>query len=279
MKSKGMKTVKLSEIHTNLFVRKELDQDWALTLAELIGNGVEMKDPIEVTESNGVLEIINGRHRKVAYELNDVENVKVKILEFVSVAEAVAYAYNANKGSKPPTARDTEHTIMTMERLGIGPKKIGEMIDLPAKLVQRYLEDIKSKEKRAALMKGRELVHEHNFTVPAAAQQVGVKMEELKGFLGGHRKHKSEVMATQKKLSALCRSDSAKIGRLIKGVLAQYEVGDFSKAQVELIFDKLEKSQKQQIKMVSDWKVRFTALVNCLAGNGNFPTEKLEESA
>ena len=62
------KTVRLADLHTNLFVRKALDQAHAMQLGELIEAGVNMKDPIEVTEKDDLLEIVDGRHSKEGYE-------------------------------------------------------------------------------------------------------------------------------------------------------------------------------------------------------------------
>lgn len=262
MKSKGTRTVQLADIQTNLFVRKELDQDWALQLAELIESGQEMKDLIEVTEENGSLEMVDGRHRKWGYELNKIEEVKVKVLEFESQAELIAYAYNANKGSKPPSASDTEHTIREIGKLGTGIKKIADMLQLPVKLIQKYLEDIKAKDKRSALRRGEELVREQNFTISNAAQEVGVRPEELRGFLGGHRRRKGDLADVQRSLTQLYRSVGAKNTRMIKKLLSQFEVGEFSKKQVNDVFDQLERLQKQSGKVVADARTRFNAMSN-----------------
>lgn len=92
--------VKLAELNVNKFVRKELDTDQVLFLAGLIENKVELPK-IEITED---LSVVDGRHRKEAYDLNNFTEVEAKVLVFESTAELIGYAYRANSGGpKPPT--------------------------------------------------------------------------------------------------------------------------------------------------------------------------------
>lgn len=109
-------TVQLSELKTNLFVRKELDHEWAYQLAELIEAGVEMRDNIRVTED---MEVVDGRHRMEGYDLAGKKEIRVDVVRVTDELELIAEAYKANTGgSKPPTKEDTEHVVGLLLKRG-----------------------------------------------------------------------------------------------------------------------------------------------------------------
>ena len=74
MRVVGTRRIQIADLNTNLFVRKELDVEHALYLAELIENGTPMRDLIEVTDTADHTNIVvDGRHRKDAYELAKIK--------------------------------------------------------------------------------------------------------------------------------------------------------------------------------------------------------------
>jgi hypothetical protein len=262
MRNKGTRTVKLADLQMNLFVRKALNQDHALYLADLIENGVQLRDLIEVTDRDGVMNIVvEGRHRKEAYELNNVAEVKVKVLEFDDEAEMIAYAYKANTGgSLPPTLQDTEHTIMMLLERGEAMKRIGELLGLPAGMARKYINSVKSKTSRQKLMKAASAITDGGLTVAKAAEQYEVDADALKQVLSGHkRKHKMGVAEVQRGLTKTYKSLSSKNAALIRSLLEKYEDGDVTERQVREIFAHIEQLQKRSTRAVSDWKKRFDA--------------------
>lgn len=133
---------------------------------------MQLRDPIEVTDRDGVMNVVvEGRHRKEAYELNNVAEIKVKVLEFDDEAEMIAYAYKANTGgSLPPTPQDTEHTIMLLLEHGETMKRIGELLGLPAGMARKYISSVKSKISRQKLMKAAAAITDGGLTVAKAAE-------------------------------------------------------------------------------------------------------------
>jgi ParB-like chromosome segregation protein Spo0J len=264
MRVKSTRVVKLAELETNKFVRKELDQDHIMYLAELVANGVEMKDPIEVTPTpEGKLEIVDGRHRKEAYELNDRTEGKVRVIEFDSVSEMIAYAYRANTGgSKPPTPADTEHTITQLIEQGETHKYVSELLGLPTGMVRRYVKDIQSKLNRTKLARAAESVTEGGLTMAKAAEQHDVPPDKLKEVLSGHRRKNNRlgIADVHRGLTSQYKSHSQKQAAALKKLLEKFEDGDVSKKQLEEIFAHIEKLQKAATRSVSDWKQRFVAL-------------------
>lgn len=259
MKSKGMKVVKLADLKANLFVRRELNQEHALYLAELIETGVEMNDPIEITED---LMVVDGRHRKEAFELNNVAEVKVRVLEFENEAEMIAYAYKANTGgSLPPSQSDTEHTVVVLLERGESKKRIGELLGLPAGLARKYVNQIESKANRAKVQRAVAAVVEGGLSAVKAAEQYGADLEKVKEALSPKKKGKANGIAeARRNLTRLFRSVSQKHSHLIRSLLDKYEDGDVTEKQVREVIDHLESLQKQSARSVADWRKRFDAV-------------------
>ncbi|MDP3985186.1 MAG: hypothetical protein Q8P82_00320, partial [bacterium] len=189
MRKLGTRVVKVADLQVTAFVRKALDEGHAMALAELIETGVEMSDRIEITDMGIPNSIVNGRHRKEAYELAKVKEVTVDVLSFESQTELLAYAYRANTGgSLPPTREDTELVVMTLVDSGEKPKRIGELLGLPPSLIRRYTADLQTKRARTKLAQAAAAVTDGGLTVAKAADQFEVDLEQLKELLSGRRK-------------------------------------------------------------------------------------------
>jgi hypothetical protein len=257
----GNRTVKLADITANLFVRKELDQPWAIHLGELIEAGTEMKDPMEVVKDGDVYQLVEGRHRREGYDLAGVFEVKVKVLEFDNEVEMITYAYRANTGGKkPPTPADTEHTIMLLIDKGESMKAIGEGMGLPASITRKYVNEVKSRMARAQLQRAATAVTDGGLNIKQASEQYEVDQEKLKEVLSGRKaKHKHGVAEVQRTITSLHKSLSLKNGKLLKKVIEKYEDGDVTEKQVREIFRHVEDIQKKATRVTADYKRRFDA--------------------
>lgn len=255
MRNKGMRTVAIKDLKENLFVRKQLNQDHVLYLADLIESGVKMNDPIEITPD---FQIVEGRHRKEAFDLNGVKEVEVRILEFEDDAEMIAHAYKANTGgSLPPTKQDTEHTIGLLIERGESIKRIGELLGLPASLARTYVSQVRSRIARAKLLRAAAAITEGGLTLAKAAEQHGVELEKLKEFLSGKRRKKNGITEIHRGLTSLYKSVGQKNAALLRSLIEKYEDGDVTELQVEEIFSHVEKAQSGSARSVADWKKRF----------------------
>lgn len=263
----GMRTVEVGEIEENLFVRRAIDQDHVLYLAELIEAGVEMSDPIDVTITEaGKMMIIDGRHRKVAIELNGIIEVKVRVLSFGSEAEMIAYAYQANAGgSLPPTQGDTEHTIALLLDKGQAKKQISGLLNLPSSLAKKYISQVELRLKRAKLNQAKVAVLDGGTAVPKAAAQFGVDENELREALGGGKrqsKKAADIALIHRDLTSQFRSSSQRSARLIMKLFDQLDDGDVTPKQVEKVLDHLAKLVQQSASTLAGWRSRFTAKTN-----------------
>jgi len=249
--------VALKDLQTNLFVRKALNQDHALYLAELIENGVKLP-PIKITRERVV---IDGRHRVEAYDLNKIEEIECEIVDIHDETELIAEAYKANVGGPlPPTPQDTEHTVMMLLERGESKKRIGELLGLPAGMARRYITDVQSRMTRAKMQRAGAAVTEGGLTVSKAAEQYDVDVEKLKEFLSGHRRKSKGIVEIQRGLTKTHKSLSQKNAALIRSLLDKFEDGDVTEKQVRDIFAHIEHLQKRSARGVADWKKRFDAV-------------------
>ena len=266
MRVKGTKFVNPNDLQTNLFVREELNQDHVMTLAMLIEAGVEMNAPIEIgyvaSDPAKKETVVDGRHRKEAFELNSVKKITVKVLEFEDEIEMISYAYKANAGGpKPPTSADTEHTVMLLLKHNEGPKRVGELLGLPLSVARNFVGNVKSRMNRQQVQHALTAITEEGLTISKAAEQFNVEADTLKEILSGkRRKHRKGVADLQRILTKNSRSTSLKNVGLIRKLLQEYEDGDVTQQQVRDIFKHIEDLQKGASRGVADWKKRFEAM-------------------
>src|SRR3989344_3424200 len=221
MRTIGTKIVKLAELCENLFVRQSLNHDHVLALAELIQAGAKTHSLIEVTEIDGVMTIVDGRHRKQAFELNNILDVEVKVLKFDSEEEIIAYAFKANTGgSLPPSTDDIEHTVRMLLERKVPRKSIAKMLGLPEELGEKYVKIVQSKIARAKLHRAAAAVVDDGLSAPKAAETYGVNLDVLRQLLSGHKKQgKTTVVQKKAALKKGLRAFSSKQGTLIKNLM------------------------------------------------------------
>jgi transposase-like protein len=258
-KVKARKIMKIADLKTNLFVRQSLNQDHVLYLAQLVENGVKLP-PIRVTVQGRV---IDGRHRIEAYELNDITEIEVEIVDIFDEIDLIAEAYKANAGgSLPPTTQDTEHTIMLLLERGESMKQIGEVLGLPTGMARKYVSSVRSKISRQKLMKAVAAVTEGGLTVAKAAEQFEVEKESLKNVLSGHkRKNKAGLAEVQRGITKSHSSLSQKNAALMQKIFDAFDDGDVSENQVREVFKHIGKLQRSASRAISGWKSRFDAKV------------------
>ncbi|MBI4713759.1 hypothetical protein HY771_01035 [Candidatus Uhrbacteria bacterium] len=241
-------------------MRRELDTEHALYLGQLIANGVTMRTPIEVTDCDGILNVVvDGRHRKEGYELAGMNEIDVRVLEFESEVEMIGYAYRANAGgSLPPTPEDTEHTVMLLIDKGESIKRISELLSLPPGMTRIYVKSVKSKSARKQLMKAASAVTDGGLTIAQAAEKHGVDPETLKDHLSGkRRKHKQGVADVQRQLTTAYKSMGSKNAALIRSLLEKLDDGDVTRRQVADIFAHINELQKSASRALEGWRSRF----------------------
>lgn len=258
MSKKTTKTVKVKDLKRNLFVRASLNHAHAGMLAELLKNDVKLP-PIKIAPD---FEVIDGRHRVEAHELNGLMEIEAEIVHVKDRADMIAQAFKANaEGPLPPTEQDTEHTVMLLLDSGASQKSIAEMLRLPMAITRRYIGQIKSKMSRAKLQLAADAVRDEGLTVPKAAEKVGVDVDKLREHLGGKGRRQSDISDVKRVLTSKAKSYSMQINKSLKKLVEQYEDGDVGKPQVVAVVKHIKKQQKLSARWIADWERRFSAAV------------------
>ncbi len=261
MKILRTETVKLSDLQENLFVRQTLNHDHVLALAELIEGGIAMKDPIEILEDRT---IVDGRHRKQGYELNDWTEVVCRVLHFNSDAEMIAYAYKQNTGgSLPPSRTDTEHTVRLLLDRKMAKKNIGSALGLPPEVAVKYVNIVQSKIARQKLQQAASAVIDGGLTTPKAAELHDVDVDQLRQMLSGSKKKsKKGLPQKQQQLSTAYRALASTQGKIMKWLLEQIDEGDVLATQAHDFIESVGKTQSRLAKSLDNWKQRLDGKVN-----------------
>lgn len=249
---------KVEDLVVNCYVRRELNQEHAIHLGELIEEGVRLP-PILITKGNVV---VDGRHRIQGYELNGIKTVKCQIVQVSDEIELISCSYRANTdGSLLPRKADTEHTVAMLLEKSVPMKDIGELLGLPPGLARRYCQGVKSRANRAKMQRARDDVAE-GMSVPKAAEKHGVNPDKLREHVSGRRRRKTPTSDITAGLTATFRSLSQRNAAICRRVMTQFEDGDISEAQATVIFDKLERLLKQSTRSVTDWRNRFKVVID-----------------
>lgn len=255
-------------IDEDLFVRVALDEKWAETLGDLLMAGTELP-PVIVCSVGDRFRLLDGRHRKWAYEANGKTTIPAIIVEVAGgEVELIAASYRYNVGgSMPPTISDTQHTIEAMLDAGASKKKIGDLLDLPALVARKYIETVEQAVKRRRVNKAAHDVAERSLTLPEAAEINNVTVDELKARMGvkpgRKKKEKNDFVgaglnACSRKHRGLSSSRGKYLAELVKRVIES----EVTPQQALDVLDALGKMARQDIRTVEDWRKRLALRVN-----------------
>lgn len=251
--------LRLEEIQQTFFVRKALDQDNVLALAELYEAGTELP-PIKVAAET--LELIDGRHRIGALDLLNRTTVMAELVPVGSRAEMIAMAFVANYGGAlKPTRADIEHTIELLLEQGLNQARIMEMIPLPKSVARKYLMNVRSNVLKRNVNRAVLAVADGGISVADAADKFGVDPDRLREEIRGKRKsRKKDFVGVKSALTNRFKSLSLRNANLVKNILVQYGDGEATEAQVEELLDAITHSIRRMAKSHEDWVKRFEQL-------------------
>lgn len=200
MKKKTV-TLPLSEIKETFVIRLELNQEHVGYLKSLVESGVEFP-PLLVSADDK--ELIDGRHRLMAYRALNRTKAQCTLEKFVSQADKIITALQCNVGgSLPPTEADVSHTMQILLTAGESRKSIIEKISkkagFPPRLIKQHLDHVQSNLAKARLKKAVSAVVNSDKTVPEAAAEFGVRLETLQSNLEEKGEDNTAVSVNQLK--------------------------------------------------------------------------------
>lgn len=257
-------TLQVGDIKTNFFVRKHLNEDHVVTLADLYDHGVSLP-PLQVSDDQvGGYQLIDGRHRLEALKLIDRKEVECVLVETQGFADAVSHALEANVGgSLPPTRDDIEHTMKLLIEGGVPRIKIYDLMPFPKGLIRRYLDVVQSELAKARMVRAVDAVASKGYTVAQAAHEFDIDLDALKLRLSGKKKSaaKDNLKNIKSAIGSRMRGLSQTNIGVIRKLFQQYEDGDMSSAQVLDVFEQLMRSMRRATRVVEDWSARFNASI------------------
>ncbi|MDO8512397.1 MAG: ParB N-terminal domain-containing protein [bacterium] len=254
-------------VDADLFVRTALNEDWVVTLADLVQAGTELP-PIVVVSVGERFRVVDGRHRKAAYELCGKDKILVQLTE-VPGGEIglISASYKANVGgSLPPTKDDTEHTIEALLDAGATKKNIGQLLNLPASLARKYVDSVENRIKRRRVNKAALAVATESLTIPQAAQIHNIDVDDLKTRLGVKPGRKKKIIDFASDGLVQCRKRhrglSSSRGRFLAELVKLVSDGEVVPQRAIDIFDDLQKQVKGDLRLIEDWRKRLNVRVN-----------------
>lgn len=255
MKSR-IETRKIADLKTTMFVRSALNQDHVLFLAELIEGGTVLP-PIQITEDG---RIIDGRHRKEAYELLDRTEVKVEVVGETDETKLITMAFKANVGgSLPPTIEDVNHTIQVLLEKRVPQCQIAKLLRLPPSMSDKLVSRVKTRITRTKKQDAVDAVTERGLTISAAAKQFGVPFEDVRNELRRRKKKDTSVAEHMRNLTAFYRTLGQRTAHILRATMDEFRDGEMSASQVDEVFKKIEQLQVKSARSIKDWETRFEA--------------------
>lgn len=251
--------VPLKDLKTSFFVRKKLNDDRVLQLAELYQSGVKLP-PIEINWEN---EIIDGRHRKAALEMLDRQVAECHSIGQKGTPESIVIALKANMGGAlPPTKEDIVHTCMLLLNNGWTERKILDnfQVMFPRDLARKYLKDAWGVVLDGRLKSAMKAISE-GLTVKEAAEKFQVPLDKLKNHLNPNRTKRAQKSTAWRKqrLSRYYQGFHRKIAYEVQKTVEDFEDNAISEDEVYEIFDSLFSFIRSGQKRIEDHRTRFDA--------------------
>lgn len=258
------------EINTirNLFdVRRSLNEERVLALAELIQGGVELP-PIEVIIDKESFAFVDGRHRAAAHQLLDKTEIMAVVVERKEPAQMFSQALLANwGGALPPTVNDIRHTVRRMLEAGTSHATVRkELSFLPLSQVNKYIDDSKSQMKKVKLRSALEAIAD-GLRPAEAAEKFDLDLESIRAAISGIKRKfgKGEVgIEAENKVYIKGQMKSASMGicKRIENLFHYVDAGEVTSTTVVKIIDQWEETLRKTMARIPDWRQRLDAITH-----------------
>lgn len=254
------KTILISDIKPNLFVRKALNMDHVSMLANIMRIDKE-KLPDPVVNQDKVL--IDGRHRTAAAKSLGWKEIEVEIVNVTDEVEMISMAFKANDGgSLPPTDADKEHTIEMLIDRDESHHAIAKLLGLDLHLVRHYVKGVKSRMSAKRMLQARSAVGNKDMTVTKAAEAYKVDIHRLRRHVRGVDGPPDGIRGIRNKIKQSHKSLSMKNAYVCSDVLDRFDDGILTEKQAINVFDYIESLQTNHAELLKGWRDRFGAKIN-----------------
>lgn len=257
----------LKDIKETFFVRAELDQDRIAFFVKLLEAG-EKLPPLKITKKTDELqdgELVDGRHRRAAYERVKRQQVPVEVDPSIKTREdAILAAFAANMGGpQPPKDRDYTHTVQILLKAGIRPgrvaKRLSEATSIPLVVYKRYVSNVQSTLAKHRLVQARNAIADDGLSVAAAAEKYDVDPAKLRAEIRGYKKKEaaSELSAIKAGISSRFKAFSAVNGKLPSKLRELHDSGELKTPDIEAILQHYGEKLQDMSLQFRNWLVRL----------------------
>lgn len=259
--------IEISSIRNLFDVRRALNEERVLALAELIMGGVELP-PIEVIIDTDAFAFVDGRHRAAAYQLLDKPEIMAVVVERKEPAQMFSQALLANwGGALPPTVNDIRHTVRRMLEAGATHVVVRkELSFLPLSQINKYIDDSRSQMKKVKLRAALDAIAE-GLRPLEAAEKFGLDLESVKAAVSGRKQKfgKGDVgIEAENKVYIKGQMKSASMGicKRIENLFHYVDAGEVSSVTVVKIIDQWEETLRKTMGRIPDWRQRLDAITH-----------------
>lgn len=265
------KTIKIECIHNQFDVRKSLNDDRVIQLAELYNNGQKLPPitvvPTEVVDGEQQYAFVDGRHRAAALDFLNIKVIEAIVKSATMLTNQpllYAEALRANwGGALPPNRADIEHSITRMLESGAKNKDVKDLLNfLPVGTVNLYLKNCYSTIRKRKISLALEAVSGGS-RINEAADKYELDVDVLKDALSGKKrklsKSEGSVFGDMKMyIGVKLKGANNGIAKKIETLLKQVEEGEVRASVVEKVVDVWEQHLKGTQHRIRDWRERIS---------------------
>ncbi len=257
--------IEIAKLKNEYDVRKVLNDERVLVLAELIQEGLELP-PIQVAMGENGWIFVDGRHRAAAHTLLDKTEILAIVVERKEPAKMFAQSLFANSGGAlPPTINDIRHTVRRMLESGANATTVlKELSFLPVSQIRRYIHDSQEQMKRVKIRMALDSIAEGLRPVDAAAKY-NVDLESLKAAISGIKKKfgAGDVsIESENKVYVKSQMRSVYVGitKRLENLFHYVDAAEIRSVTVTKIIDEWEGVLLKQLGRIKDWRERLQAI-------------------
>lgn len=252
-----MKTidVEISKLKDEFDIRCILNDDHIIYLAELIKAGQSLP-PIKITKD---FKIVDGRHRKRAYELAEILVVKAVVSDSNGTIDIVKEALSSNMGGAlPPLKQDLLRTMTILINKGYSRQRIFKEFEsiLPLSLLRSSHHHASWAINRQKVNNAIDLIR-NGLTIAKACELTGASLQAVKDKLDRRISDGNGHTHIKGTLSKMFTHFDKSLGKVVSNIFQNYEDGEQTKLDTEITLKFLAKLITNQNRMYADWQKRW----------------------
>lgn len=248
--------VEIRKLKDSFDIRSTLNQDHILFLWSLIDAGQELP-PIKITKDYS---IIDGRHRRVAYEHAGIPIIKAEVIDSDSTIEIIKQCLEANMGGAlPPTKTDLYRTMMILINRKYSKERIINEFKsiLPMGLIRVAHHQAQWQINNQKVNEAIDLIRTSDLTIKKAAEIIGISESSIKEKLDRKKVDGNGNPHLKGTLSKMFTHFNKSLGKIVSKTFQDYEDAELTKLDTEAILKYLAKLIVNQNRMYGDWQKRW----------------------